>query len=159
MYDPQARRLLGVHYETDGYGTAWLDPQMRAAQAAVDALLPATINRIDCERCTSAPTMLVTALSDRQPPFYYLYNRDTKALTPIGASRPWIKARGDGRSRHASLCRARRTVDPGARNPSARARRGARVPRWCWCTADPGCAGRIGSGSRKRNSSRPAATW
>ena len=96
VYDPQARRLLGVHYETDGYGTAWLDPQMRAAQAAVDALLPATINRIDCQRCMSAATMLVTALSDRQPPFYYLYNRDTKALTPIAASRPWIKAQAMG---------------------------------------------------------------
>ena len=26
VYDAQARRLLGVHYETDGHGTAWLDP-------------------------------------------------------------------------------------------------------------------------------------
>ena len=50
VYDPQARRLLGVHYETDGYGTAWLEPQMRATQAAVDVLLPATINRINCQR-------------------------------------------------------------------------------------------------------------
>jgi len=94
--DPKARRLLGMHYETDGYGTAWLDPQMRAVQAAVDTLLPGTVNRIDCERCMSAPTMLVTALSDRQPPFYYLYNRDTKALTRIGASRPWINFQAMG---------------------------------------------------------------
>ena len=65
---------------------------MRATQAAVDALLPATVNRIDCQRCASVPTVLVTALSDRQPPVYYLYNRDTKALTPVAASRPWIKA-------------------------------------------------------------------
>ncbi len=94
--DAQARRLLGVHYETDGSGTAWLDPQMRAMQAAVDALLPATVNRIDCERCVSVPTVLVTAVSDRQPPLYYLYNRDTKALTLIAASRPWIKAQAMG---------------------------------------------------------------
>jgi dipeptidyl aminopeptidase/acylaminoacyl peptidase len=92
VYDAEARRLLGVHYETDGLGTAWLDPLMRSTQAAVDALLPATINRIDCERCTSSPVVLVTATSDRQPPIYYLFNRDTKALTSIVASRPWIKA-------------------------------------------------------------------
>ena len=40
--------------------------------------------------------MLVTAASDRQPPSFYLYNRDTKALTPIAASRPWIKAQAMG---------------------------------------------------------------
>ena len=40
--------------------------------------------------------MLVTAASDRQPPAYYLYNRDSKALTLIGASRPWIKAQAMG---------------------------------------------------------------
>ncbi len=96
VYDAQARRLLGVHYETDGQGTVWMDPLMRATQAAVDALLQGTINRINCQRCASSPTVLVTALSDRQPPVYYLYNRDNKALTPVGASRPWIKAQAMG---------------------------------------------------------------
>ena len=96
VYDAQALRLLGVHYETDGPGTAWLDPVMRTTQAAVDALLPATVNRMNCQRCASSPTVLVTAASDRQPPVYYLYNRDSKALTLIGASRPWIKAQAMG---------------------------------------------------------------
>jgi dipeptidyl aminopeptidase/acylaminoacyl peptidase len=91
VYDTQARRLLGVHYETDAQGAVWLDPLMQATQAAVDALLPATVNRIDCRRCISVPTVLVTSASDRQPPLYYLYNRDTKVLTRIAASQPWIK--------------------------------------------------------------------
>jgi dipeptidyl aminopeptidase/acylaminoacyl peptidase len=92
VFDAQARRLLGVHFETDARSTAWIDPVMQATQAAVDTRLPATNNRIDCQRCMSVPTVLVTAASDRQPPLYYLYNRDTKALTLIAASRPWIKA-------------------------------------------------------------------
>ena len=51
VHDTEARRLLGVHYETDAEARSWLDPLMQATQAAVDALLPATVNRIDCRRC------------------------------------------------------------------------------------------------------------
>ena len=96
VYDTQARRLLGVHFENDARNTGWMDSTMQATQAAVDALLPGTTNRIDCQRCLSVPTVLVTAASDRQPPLYYLYNRDTKVLTLIAASRPWIKAQTMG---------------------------------------------------------------
>ncbi len=96
VYDTLARRLLGVHYETDAQGSVWLDPVMQATQVAVDALLPATVNRIDCQRCLSISTVLVSAASDRQPLNFYIYNRDTKALTPIAASRPWIKAQAMG---------------------------------------------------------------
>ncbi len=88
VYDAQARRMLGVHFETDARSSAWIDPVMRATQTAVDALLPGTNNRIDCRRCMSVPTVLVTAASDRQPPVYYLYNRDTKALTLIALPDP-----------------------------------------------------------------------
>ncbi len=35
-------------------------------------------------------------MSDRQPPLYYLYNRDTKELSLIAASRPWNKAQAMG---------------------------------------------------------------
>jgi acetyl esterase/lipase len=96
VYDIQAHRVLGIHFENDAVSTAWVDPTMKAAQAAVDALLPATSNRIDCQRCLSVPALLVTAASDRQPPLYYIYNRDTRALTLLGASRPWIKAQTMG---------------------------------------------------------------
>ncbi len=96
VYDTQAQRILGAHFENDARSTAWLDSTMKATQAAVDALLPSTSNRIDCRRCLSVPTMLVMAASDRQPPLYYLYNRDTKALTLLAASRPWIKAQAMG---------------------------------------------------------------
>ncbi len=96
IYDTQARRLVGVRYEADTAGTVWLDPVMQATQAAVNALLPGTINLLDCARCSSVPEVLVRAASDRQPPNYYVYNRDTRKLIPIAASRPWIKAQAMG---------------------------------------------------------------
>ena len=97
VFDTEARRLIGIHYETDVLRTLWLDPVMKATQTAVDAALPATVNRIECQRCLAVPNVLVTASSDRQPPHYYIYNRDTKALTSIASSRPWIDAREMGR--------------------------------------------------------------
>jgi len=96
VFDNRARRLVGVHYETDVRRTLWLDPGMKATQEAVDAALPETINRIDCGHCIGASTVLVTASSDREPPHYYVYDRDTKVLTSIAASRPWIDARAQG---------------------------------------------------------------
>jgi dipeptidyl aminopeptidase/acylaminoacyl peptidase len=96
VVDANARRLVGVHYETDAQGTVWLEPLMQATQSAIDVLLPTTVNRIDCQRCMSVPTILVTATSDRQPPIYFLYNRDTKVLRQIAASRPWIKPQSMG---------------------------------------------------------------
>ena len=39
VYDDQARRLVGMHYETDAYGTVWLEPTDAGHASAVDALL------------------------------------------------------------------------------------------------------------------------
>ena len=97
VYDPEARRLMGVHYEIDAPGSVWFGPLMQAAQSAVDAALPGTVNRIDCERCTSVPTMLITAVSDREPPRYYVYNREKRTMGLIAASRRWIKPEQMGR--------------------------------------------------------------
>jgi dipeptidyl aminopeptidase/acylaminoacyl peptidase len=91
VYDRKAGRLLGVHYETDAQGTAWLDKGMQELQGDVDKLLPGAVNRIDCELCISVPTVLVTSSADRIPPKYYLYDRESKNLKVLGASRPWIQ--------------------------------------------------------------------
>ncbi len=80
IFDPAARRLLGLRYETDAPGTVWLDAGMKAFQAEIDAKLPGTVNLIDCQRCLNAMYLVVTALSDRRPPEYYLYKPADKAL-------------------------------------------------------------------------------
>ncbi len=90
--DRQARKVLGAHIETDGLGTIWFDKGFRDNQAKIDKLLPYTMNRISCGNCSSSEKLVVSAYSDREAPVFYLYDPQTEKLTPIGASRPLIKA-------------------------------------------------------------------
>lgn len=83
-------RLVGVHYRSDAVASTWFDPAMAAVQKRVDALLPATGNRLDCGACDKPEVVLVTAASDRQPPAYFLYRVGADALERIGQGRPWI---------------------------------------------------------------------
>ena len=85
-------KLLGVSFESDAWGTMWLDPEYKALQDEVDKQLPGTINLISVPRRGGTPNVLVTALSDTQPKVYLLYNRDSKRLEPIGQTRPQIAA-------------------------------------------------------------------
>ena len=91
--DHHAHRLLGVHYEADAPGTAWLDPAMKALQAKVDERLPGLVNRIDIATCGCAQRVLVTSTSDHQPPVYLLYDRADGTLQRVGAQRPGIDPR------------------------------------------------------------------
>ncbi|MFT7722284.1 MAG: prolyl oligopeptidase family serine peptidase [Roseateles sp.] len=83
VFDPAARRLLGVRFETDAPGTVWLDPAMKAVQADIDARLPGTVNLVECSRCLDAMHLVVTALSDRQPAAYYLYTPADQRLQKL----------------------------------------------------------------------------
>lgn len=86
--EPGTGRLLGVRYETDAPGTVWLDAAMKAHQADIDARLPGSVNLIECLRCGQASHLVVTALSDRRPPLYYLYSTAERQLQPLAGSRP-----------------------------------------------------------------------
>jgi dipeptidyl aminopeptidase/acylaminoacyl peptidase len=96
VVDPKAGKLLGIQYETDAEGTAWLDAGMRSVQVEVDRQMPGTINQISCRNCLSDELLLVTSSSDRQPPIYSRYERSTKKLTPFLNSRSWIDPRQMG---------------------------------------------------------------
>ncbi|HEY8878684.1 MAG TPA: prolyl oligopeptidase family serine peptidase [Roseateles sp.] len=96
VFDPVAQRLLGLRYETDAPGTVWLDPTMKARQADIDAKLPGTVNRIECERCLDAAHLVVTSLSDQMPPRYWLYKPADKSLQPLAGVRPDLPLREMG---------------------------------------------------------------
>ncbi|MBT9503161.1 MAG: S9 family peptidase [Burkholderiaceae bacterium] len=96
VVDMDSGALVGVHFETDAQGSAWLDPTLRTAQAEVDALVPGMVNRLDCRRCLAASVLLVSSHSDTQPPVYSVYRRDSKSLSVVARSRPWINARQMG---------------------------------------------------------------
>jgi dienelactone hydrolase len=92
VVDAPSQRLLGTQFETDAPGSVWFDPAMKAMQADIDAKLQSTVNLIECRRCLDAKHIIVTALSDQQPPQYYLYKPADKSLLLIASLRPEIKA-------------------------------------------------------------------
>ncbi|TFW10273.1 S9 family peptidase [Oxalobacteraceae bacterium OM1] len=88
FYD--AKKLLGVRYTTDASATIWFDERMKQIQKEVDALLPATTNRITTSVRNETPYVVVTAYSDVDPGTFYLYHAGTHALDPIGKMYPAI---------------------------------------------------------------------
>ena len=84
------RRLLGFNYESDAYGTFWLDEEMKAIQAAVDQNMPGTTNRLRCRGTTPKFVCIIIAFSDQQPGKYFLYRPDVQELALIGETRPEI---------------------------------------------------------------------
>ncbi len=89
-------KLLGIRYTVDTEVTLWLDARMKAAQADIDARLPATANRVSVARRSGALYLVVEAFSDTQPALFYLYHTETHKLTRVGAARPDIKAEAMG---------------------------------------------------------------
>lgn len=94
--EPASGRLLGVRFETDAPGTVWLDKTMKAHQAAIDARLPGSVNLIECLRCMQASHLVVTSLSDRRPPLYFLYETAQKQLQSLAGTRPDLPAAAMG---------------------------------------------------------------
>jgi dienelactone hydrolase len=92
VLDRQSRQVAGIKYQTDAVGTVWLKPAMKAAQAAIDKMLPGRNNDLQCSNCLKDPTVLVTSYSDVQPAEFYLYTAADNKLQPIGSTRPWINA-------------------------------------------------------------------
>lgn len=91
VLDAQGRRLLGVHFQADAPGTAWLDPDLATLQKQVDEVLPNTVNMLRCRRCEIARYVLVVSEADRVPAYYSVYDRQAKRLVPVGSSRPWLQ--------------------------------------------------------------------
>jgi len=89
-FDGRHHRLLGVHVQNDAGTSYWIDAQMKAEQAKVDQLLPATTNTISCGECLVSPVLLVRASSDRQPSSYILYHRASGKLVALGSAHPGI---------------------------------------------------------------------
>ena len=85
--------MLFRSYTSDATGVAWLDPELKALQEAVDKQLTGTNNVFVCRRCSQAKHFIVTAYSDRQPAAYFLLDRETRKLRLIGATYPWLDSR------------------------------------------------------------------
>ncbi len=80
--------MRGYRIHTDSENTVWFDPAMKALQKEVDDQLPGTINTLSYGDHSETPYALIDAHRDIQDHIYFLYNRDTKKLTRLGAARP-----------------------------------------------------------------------
>ena len=85
------QRLLGLRFAVDAELTHWLDEGMKAHQAVVDQLLPATANMLSPPRRGDSPWLLVRAFADVQPTQYLLFHTGTKKLTRLGGQQPAIQ--------------------------------------------------------------------
>ncbi len=92
VQDRESGRLLGLRYEADASDTAWFDKDMKALQAEVDKLLPATVNHIGCSDCLKDRRVLIHAASDRQPEIIYAYDRESRQIKTLFRSRPALNA-------------------------------------------------------------------
>lgn len=90
VFDRSTRTTLGVQFTSDAPGVVWFDAGMKAAQEQIDKLLPGTVNTIQCRNCAKSNHLIVTAMSDRQSPVHFLFDRAAGKLRLIGASRPWL---------------------------------------------------------------------
>lgn len=95
IFDRVGGALVGASYTSDAAGVVWLEPGLRDVQKRVDELLPHTANVYTCDPCGGQRRFIVTAWSDRQPPVYFLFDREGQgkaALALVGPSRPAIDA-------------------------------------------------------------------
>jgi dipeptidyl aminopeptidase/acylaminoacyl peptidase len=85
------QKLLGIHYLNDAASTVWFDRDMKAVQQKVDALLPATINRIAVAARPETPFVVVASHSDIQPRFFSLFDTSSGSLNRVGETYPTIR--------------------------------------------------------------------
>jgi dipeptidyl aminopeptidase/acylaminoacyl peptidase len=90
-------KVLGIRFTTDATSNEWFDPAMKAIQAEVDKLLPATVNLISVPANGDSPWILVRSYSDRIPGSWSLYDIRSKALNKIADVRPAINPAQMGR--------------------------------------------------------------
>lgn len=90
IFSRSKRKLLGIRYDADKPGVAWVDADMARLQKTIDAVLPDTVNALSVAG-ENPKRALVVAYSDVSPARYYLLDTEKLTLEEIAASRPWIK--------------------------------------------------------------------
>lgn len=80
-------KIVGMRYLTDGESTVWFDPELKKAQARIDALMPGRVNSIDVPVRPEIPWVSVRAYSDTDPGQYFLFNLETGKAVHLGQAR------------------------------------------------------------------------
>jgi dipeptidyl aminopeptidase/acylaminoacyl peptidase len=83
-------KVLGYRFTIDAEVTQWVDADMQSLQQAIDKVFPRTSNRLSTVWQGSSPWVTIVAQSDAQPALHFLFNRQTKKFSRLGALRPDI---------------------------------------------------------------------
>ena len=89
VFDPVAKKLVGVSYIGERHTVAWLDDTWADLQRQIDLGLPNAVNVFlppEQDR-----RMLVRSYSDRNPGTVYLYDFRSRKLEFLIDTRPWLK--------------------------------------------------------------------
>ncbi len=89
LYDPLKKRIVGLSYSADRTRFHWLDDEMRALQAKLDASLPDTVHR-PRQFAEEGSKIIFFSSSDRDPGVFYLYDRAKQKLDELAVLKPNI---------------------------------------------------------------------
>lgn len=97
VMDYPGKKILGIKYDGDAWGTMWLDPKFKEIQHKIDLVLNTTNNFLSCgSDCLNSPAILVKSTSDRQPTKYFIYNVAQNHLVGFAAAFPKIEPKQMG---------------------------------------------------------------
>ncbi len=91
VFDPETGALAGLRIDADKPQMLWVDETMEKIQASVDATWPDRSNVLSGTRLASR--VLISSYSDTLPGRLYLYDKQTKRIEEVGASRPWLEGK------------------------------------------------------------------
>ncbi len=90
IFDPAKHRIVGLAYSADRTRFHWLDDDMKALAAKLDASLPDTVHR-PRQFAEDGSMIIFLSQSDRDPGVYYIYDRKRQKLSELAVLKPAIE--------------------------------------------------------------------
>ena len=81
---------VGIRYDADHPGFAWMDDELERIQLAVDQALPGATNELTWSR--NRERVMVKSTADRSPGTFYLFDRATGRIEWLAERKPWLKS-------------------------------------------------------------------
>ena len=88
----QDGRWLGTRFTADAVVTVWRDATMQTLQDRLDKTFPESVVNLSVSARGGSPWVLVEVYSDRKPPRFFMYQRETGKLTQFGESHSQLQS-------------------------------------------------------------------
>ncbi len=89
IYDPKAKKVVGLSYAADRTRFHWLDEEIKAIHQKLEATLPDTVHRIR-QFADDGSKIIFLSNSDRDPGVYYIYDRAKQKLNELAVIKPGL---------------------------------------------------------------------